>query len=104
MAPETGAQAEFLTVYFCTNGVGTLPLTVSHVREPAQIHLELRHGRAVHDRLHVESGHSWALWPTASDPAGALLRCRYGGGDVNGRRLLGASLPTVVPPESSFTG
>ena len=24
MAPETGAQAEFLTVYFCTNGVGTL--------------------------------------------------------------------------------
>ena len=26
-----------------------------------------------------------------------MLRCRYGGGDVSGRRLLGASLPAVVP-------
>ena len=29
MAPETGAQAEFLTVYFCTNGVGTLLYAVT---------------------------------------------------------------------------
>lgn len=47
MAPETGAQAEFLTVYFCTNGVGTLigrtptiaptPLQAAARRDGAQV-------------------------------------------------------------------
>ena len=36
MAPETGAQAEFLTVYFCTNGVGTLYTTRASARKAAE--------------------------------------------------------------------